>query len=82
MEFLQHPMMLIMYVPQLVFIDRKGVIQAQFQGGSDFFKGRGEERPRQDRGDAEGAERRPARQRSERRFEGAGSRGDEEVLLR
>jgi peroxiredoxin len=37
-EFLQHPMMLIMYVPQLVFIDRKGVIQAQFQGGSDFFK--------------------------------------------
>lgn len=37
-EFLQHPMMLIMYVPQLVFIDRKGVIQAQYGGGSDFFK--------------------------------------------
>lgn len=37
-EFLQHPTMLIMYVPQLVFIDRKGIIQAQFAGGSDFFK--------------------------------------------
>ena len=37
-EFLQHPTMLIMYVPQLVFIDRKGVIQSQFAGGSDFFK--------------------------------------------
>ncbi len=37
-EFLQHPLMLIMYVPQLVFIDRKGVINAQYGGGSDFFK--------------------------------------------
>jgi peroxiredoxin len=37
-EFLQHPTMLIMYVPQLVFIDRKGIIQAQYAGGSDFFK--------------------------------------------
>jgi peroxiredoxin len=37
-EFLQHPMMLIMYVPQLVFIDRKGIIRSQQQGGSDFFK--------------------------------------------
>ena len=37
-EFLQHPVMLIMYVPQLVFIDRKGVIRSQFAGGSDFFK--------------------------------------------
>ncbi len=37
-EFLQHPTMLIMYVPQLVFIDRKGLIQAQYAGGSDFFK--------------------------------------------
>ncbi len=37
-EFLQHPLMLIMYVPQLVFIDRKGVILSQFAGGSDFFK--------------------------------------------
>ena len=37
-EFLQHPMMLIMYVPQLVFIDRKGNIRSQHAGGSDFFK--------------------------------------------
>lgn len=37
-EFLQHPMMLIMYVPQLVFLDRKGTIRAQHAGGSDFFK--------------------------------------------
>ncbi|HOL70568.1 MAG TPA: TlpA disulfide reductase family protein [Bryobacteraceae bacterium] len=36
--FLQHPVMEIMYVPQLVFIDRKGVIRAQHAGGSDFFK--------------------------------------------
>lgn len=37
-EFLQHPLMLIMYVPQLVFIDRKGVIRSQHAGGSDFFR--------------------------------------------
>jgi peroxiredoxin len=37
-EFLQHPMMLIMYMPQLVFIDRKGTIRSQNTGGSDFFK--------------------------------------------
>jgi hypothetical protein len=37
-EFLQHPLMQIMYVPQLVFIDRKGLIKAQYAGGSDFFK--------------------------------------------
>ena len=37
-EFLQHPMILIMYVPQLVFIDRRGNIKAQHAGGSDFFK--------------------------------------------
>lgn len=36
--FLQHPVMEIMYVPQLVFIDRNGVIRAQHPGGSDFFK--------------------------------------------
>ncbi|MEZ5402824.1 MAG: TlpA disulfide reductase family protein [Bryobacteraceae bacterium] len=35
--FLQHPAMLIMYVPQLVFIDRKGVIRAQFAGNDKFF---------------------------------------------
>ncbi len=36
-SFLQHPAMLIMYVPQLVFIDRKGVIRAQFAGNDKFF---------------------------------------------
>jgi len=37
-SFLQHPSMLIMYVPQLVFIDRKGIIRAQFGGQDEFFK--------------------------------------------
>lgn len=38
-DFLQHPMIQILRVPQLVFIDRKGVIRAQRGGGSDadFF---------------------------------------------
>lgn len=38
MSYLQHPMAEMMYVPQLLFIDRKGVIRAQYPGGSDFFK--------------------------------------------
>ena len=37
-EFLQHPVMLTMYVPQLVFIDRKGVIRAQYGGQDKFFQ--------------------------------------------
>lgn len=37
-EFLQHPTMLIMYFPQMVFLDRKGTIRSQHAGGSDFFK--------------------------------------------
>lgn len=37
-EFLQHPTMLIMYVPQLVFIDKKGIIRAQYPGGDKFFQ--------------------------------------------
>ncbi len=37
-SFLQHPVVEMMYVPQLVFIDRKGVIRAHYPGGSDFFK--------------------------------------------
>jgi len=37
-EFLQHPMMLIMYMPQLVFIDRAGVIRAHYPGGDKFFQ--------------------------------------------
>ena len=36
-EFLQIPLMLIMYVPQLVFIDREGVIRAQYGGQDKFF---------------------------------------------
>jgi peroxiredoxin len=38
MDFLQHSPIVIMYMPQLVFIDKKGVIQAQY-GGDDakFF---------------------------------------------
>lgn len=36
-EFLQHPMIQILRVPQLVFIDKKGVIRAQHGGVDDFF---------------------------------------------
>lgn len=36
-EFLQHPTMLIMYVPQLVFLDKKGIIRAQYPGGDKFY---------------------------------------------
>jgi peroxiredoxin len=38
LSFLQHPPMEILYVPQLVFIDRKGVIRAQYRGRDDFFQ--------------------------------------------
>lgn len=38
MEFLQHPAMERMLVPQLVFIDRKGVIRAQYSGDNPFFQ--------------------------------------------
>ncbi|MBL8295246.1 MAG: TlpA family protein disulfide reductase [Bryobacterales bacterium] len=37
-EFLQHPTMLIMYVPQLVFIDKKGIIRSQYPGGDKFYQ--------------------------------------------
>jgi peroxiredoxin len=36
--FLQHPPMISMMVPQLVFIDRKGMIRAQYPGTDPFFK--------------------------------------------
>jgi peroxiredoxin len=36
--FLQHPPMELLYVPQLVFIDRKGIVRAQYRGTDDFFK--------------------------------------------
>ncbi len=37
-SYLQHPVVEMMYVPQLIFIDRKGIIRAQYAGQSDFFK--------------------------------------------
>ena len=37
-EFLQHPLMLIMYVPQLLFLDKKSVIRAQYPGGDKFYE--------------------------------------------
>ena len=37
LAFLQHPSMLIMYFPQLVFIDKKGMIRSQYAGGDKFF---------------------------------------------
>jgi thiol-disulfide isomerase/thioredoxin len=35
--FLQHPVMLQMMMPQIVFIDRKGTIRAQYAGTDKFF---------------------------------------------
>lgn len=37
-NYLQHPPMLRMLVPQLVFIDKTGTIRAQYDGGSDFMR--------------------------------------------
>lgn len=36
--FLQIPVVTPGYVPKMVFIDRKGIIQAQYQGQDAFFK--------------------------------------------
>lgn len=36
--YLQHPVMLTMYMPQLVFIDRGGTIRSQYPGGHTFFE--------------------------------------------
>jgi peroxiredoxin len=36
--FLQHPVIMQLLMPQLVFIDRKGVIRAQYGGGDPFYK--------------------------------------------
>lgn len=36
-EFLQHPVMYRMLMPQIVAIDRKGVIRAQYAGDDKFF---------------------------------------------
>lgn len=37
-DFLQHPIMLTMMMPQLVIIDKKGNIRAQHAGTDDFFR--------------------------------------------
>ncbi|HBY64316.1 MAG TPA: hypothetical protein DEH78_31215 [Solibacterales bacterium] len=36
-EFLQHPLIQIMKVPQLIFIDKQGQIRAQYSGIDEFF---------------------------------------------
>ena len=36
-DYLQHPPMLILHVPALVFIDRQGTIRAQYEGDDKFF---------------------------------------------
>ena len=37
-EYLQYPMVQPVYVPQMVFVDRKGIIRAQHGGEDEFFK--------------------------------------------
>ncbi|MCW5978221.1 MAG: TlpA family protein disulfide reductase [Bryobacteraceae bacterium] len=37
-DFLQHPVMLTMMMPQLVIIDKKGTIRAQYSGTDPFFE--------------------------------------------
>jgi len=37
-NYLQHPSMLILKMPTLVFIDRQGVIRAEYKGDSDFLR--------------------------------------------
>jgi peroxiredoxin len=37
LEYLQHPPMFKLLMPQLVFIDRRGVIRAQYAGDDPFF---------------------------------------------
>jgi peroxiredoxin len=36
-NYMQHPVMLQLYMPGLVFIDKDGVIRAQFEGRDDFL---------------------------------------------
>jgi peroxiredoxin len=38
LSFLEYPVVQRMYVPQLVFIDKKGVIRGQYGGGDAFFQ--------------------------------------------
>jgi hypothetical protein len=37
LDFLQHPRMVVPYMPLLVFIDREGVIRAQYEGRDAYF---------------------------------------------
>jgi peroxiredoxin len=37
LAYLQHPPMVKLFMPQLVFIDRKGMIRAQYKGEDKFF---------------------------------------------
>ena len=43
-EYLQHPMMKMMHMPNVVFIDRAGTISAQYAGDDPFFGGPDEEK--------------------------------------
>jgi peroxiredoxin len=43
-EYLQHPSMLILHMPALVFIDRHGSIRAQYEGDAPFFAGDAQEK--------------------------------------
>lgn len=38
MQYLQHPMMKPLYVPQMILVDRKGVIREQHGGEDDYLK--------------------------------------------
>lgn len=38
LDYVQHPMTQVPYVPMIVFIDKTGMIRAQFGGADDFFK--------------------------------------------
>jgi len=44
LEFLQHPAMFKLMMPQLVFIDRKGTVRAQYAGDDKFFKDEDQEK--------------------------------------
>jgi len=46
-EYLRHPRMLRTLMPQLVFIDSKGVVRAQYRGEDAFFSGDQEKNIRQ-----------------------------------
>lgn len=47
MNFMQHPIMQGPHMPLLAFIDRKGMIRAQYEGNADFFGDQQEQNLRQ-----------------------------------